>query len=193
MRHTFFIQNNEEPEEDLGPSKSQRKAEMLALHEIGKQLIDLPDERLKRVPLPERLRDAVLEAKRLTAHEARRRQTAYVGKVMREVEVEPIIAALAAFEKVSSTVKAHQHRLEKLRTDLLANENLITQLAQTYPHANLQLLRQLRRNALKEKEAAKPPRAYRALFQELKALVEGKATPVSPDFDAIDSEDATSE
>ena len=170
MRPTSKKPNHDEAEEDFGPSKTQRKEAMHALQEIGKQLIELPAERLKKVPLPESLREAVLDARKITAHEAKRRQVQYVGRLMRDTDPEPIAAALAAFEKTTGEEKARQHRLEKLRDDLLADERVLTPLAQEYPHANLQLLRQLRRNALKEREAGKPPAAYRTLFQELKAL-----------------------
>lgn len=180
MRHTSLKPNHDEAEEDSGPSKTQRKEAMHALQEIGKQLIELPAERLKKVPLPENLRDAVLDARKITAHEAKRRQVQYVGRLMRDTDPAPIAAALAAFEKTTGEEKARQHRLEKLRDDLLADERILTPLAQEYPHANLQLLRQLRRNALKEREAGKPPAAYRALFQELKAL-QAPVAPAEPD------------
>jgi ribosome-associated protein len=169
MRHTPHKQNTPDAEEDTGPSKTQRKEAMHALQEIGKQLIELPDERLKKVPLSESLRDAVLAARKITAHEARRRQLQYVGRLMRDVDAAPIAAALAAFEKTSDEEKARQHRLEKL----------LTSLAQEHPHANLQLLRQLRRNTLKEREAGKPPAAYRQLFKELKSL-QAESTTMPP-------------
>jgi ribosome-associated protein len=179
MRHTPHKQNTPDAEEDTGPSKTQRKEAMHALQEIGKQLIELPDERLKKVPLSESLRDAVLAARKITAHEARRRQLQYVGRLMRDVDAAPIAAALAAFEKTSDEEKARQHRLEKLREDLLADEKVLTSLAQEHPHANLQLLRQLRRNTLKEREAGKPPAAYRQLFKELKSL-QAESTTMPP-------------
>ena len=77
-------------------SKSQRKKEVHALQDLGVELVALSDERLAALELPERLRDAVLEARRITAREARRRQLQYIGKLMRQVDAEPIRAALAA-------------------------------------------------------------------------------------------------
>ena len=78
------------------PSKSQRKKEVHALQDLGVELVALSDERLAALELPERLRDAVLEARHITAREARRRQLQYIGKLMRQVDAEPIRAALAA-------------------------------------------------------------------------------------------------
>ena len=82
--------------DDKRPSKSQRKKEVHALQDLGVELVALSDERLAALELPERLRDAVMEARRITAREARRRQLQYIGKLMRKVDAEPIRAALAA-------------------------------------------------------------------------------------------------
>jgi len=143
---------------------------MQGLQELGERLIDLPAERLKRVPLPEFLRDAVLDARRFTAHEAIRRQRQYVGKLMRDVDPAPIAAAIAAFDGDSAEDTARLHRREKLRDQLIENEAVLTELTARYPHANVQLIRQLRRNVIKERQENKPPKSYRLLYQELKAL-----------------------
>lgn len=173
--------HTETHETPTGPSKTQIKAAMHALQEIGKQLVELPEDRLKKVPLPDSLREAVIEARRLTANEARRRQLQYIGRLMRDTDTEPILATLAAFNRVSTAEKARQHYLEKLRDDFLADENILTSLAENHPDANLQLLRQLRRNAIKERAASKPPSAYRALFKELKSLTDQDQNIDNPD------------
>ena len=67
------------------PSKSQLKREMHELQELGSALIALPKDALKRMPMPEKLDDAVREARRITDHEGKRRQVQYVGRVMRSL------------------------------------------------------------------------------------------------------------
>ena len=129
------------------------------------------------MPIDEDLRDAVKDYQRFTAHEARRRQLQYIGKLMRNVDPEPIRAALDAFKGVSAVETAKMHRLENLRTQLLEDEKVLHTIAETYPGADLQQLRVLRRNALKEKEQNKPPRAYRELFRVLREIDEGATTP----------------
>lgn len=163
------------PDDDRGPSKSQRKREMTALQELGEELVGLSRERLARIEMPERLRDAVLEAQRITKHEARRRQLQYVGKIMRDVDPAPLKEALDAFKGLSDIANARQHRLEKLRARLMEDEAVFGEVAQSFPDADLQHLRQLRRNALKETEQGKPPRAYRELFRQLRELDEAQA------------------
>ena len=161
----------EELDPDL-PSKSARKAEVEVLQDLGERLIVLPAERLKRVPLPENLRDAIRDAQRFTKHEARRRQMQLIGKIMRSVDTAPLQAALDEVNGISAAANARQHRLEKLREQIMADEKIFADIGRDYPAADLQQLRQLRRNALKEAEQKKPPRAFRELFRQLRELTE---------------------
>ena len=82
--------------DDRRPSKTERKKAVHALQDLGVELVALSEEQLAAIELPERLRDAVLEAQRITSREARRRQLQYIGKLMRKVDAAPIRAALAA-------------------------------------------------------------------------------------------------
>ena len=164
-------------EEDFGPSKSELKRASKALQDLGAELVELGKERLAKVPIDEDLRDAVKDYQRFTAHEAKRRQLQYIGRLMRNVDPEPIRAALDAFKGVSAVETAKMHRLENLRTQLLEDEKVLHTIAETYPGADLQQLRVLRRNALNEKEQNKPPRAYRELFRVLREIDEGATTP----------------
>ena len=157
------------------PSKTQRKQQMEELQALGEELVALSIDRIKRIDIPDELRDAVREAQRMTRHdEAKRRQMQYIGKLMRNVEVEPIRAALALVRGESAGETAKLHRLERLRSELLADEKVAGEIAELYPAVDLQHLRSLRRAALKEQLNNKPPRSYRAIFQLLKALDDGE-------------------
>ena len=161
-------------EEQLPPSKTQRKQQMDDLQALGEELVELSSDRVKKIDIPEDLRDAVSAAQRMTRRdEARRRQMQYIGKIMRSVEVEPIRAALALVRGESASETAKLHRLEKLRTDLLADEKVLQEVATLFPLVDMQHLRALRRSAIKEHEKNKPPRSYRAIFQLLKELEQG--------------------
>lgn len=158
-------------DETLPLSKTRRKQAMEELQSLGEELVELPADRVKRINIPEDLRDAVSEAQRMPRHdEARRRQMQYIGKLMRGIEPEPIRAALAEVRGESAGETAKLHRLEKLRSDLLADEKVLHEIATLYPSVDLQHLRSLRRSALKEQEQSKPPRSYRAIFQLFKTL-----------------------
>ena len=164
-----FDNDPQNPLEQTPLSKTQRKRVMEELQETGEALVALSADRLKRVDLPDDLRDAVDMARRMTRQdEARRRQMQYVGRLMRDVDTEAIRAALADARGDSATETARLHKLERLRNELLENESVLHTLATQYPALDLQHLRSLRRAALKEKEQGKPPRHYRAIFQLLK-------------------------
>ena len=96
-------------EEQLPPSKTQRKQQMDDLQTLGEELVELSSDRVKKIAIPENLREAVSAAQRMTRRdEARRRQMQFIGKIMRSVEVEPIRAALALVrgESASESVQA---------------------------------------------------------------------------------------
>ena len=158
-------------EEQAPPSKTQRKQQMEDLQALGEELVALSSDRVKKIDIPESLRDAVREAQRMTRHdEAKRRQMQYIGKLMRGVDAEPIRAALALVRGESASETAKLHRLERLRTELIADEKVLQEIATLYPSIDLQHLRSLRRAAIKEHEQNKPPRSYRAIFQLLREL-----------------------
>jgi len=83
-----------EDELDLPPSKTKIKQQMHNLQDIGEQLVELGNDRLKELNLPERLYDAIREMKRINKFGAQRRQMQFIGRLMREVETAPIIAKL---------------------------------------------------------------------------------------------------
>jgi len=175
---------NTNEEEDLPISKTRRKQQMDELQALGEELVTLSPERLKKIDLPESLRDAVSAAQRKTRpDEARRRQMQYIGRLMRDAEVEPIRATLALLRGESASETAKLHRLERWRTELLADEKVLHEIATRYPAADLQHLRSLRRAALKEAEQNKAPRSSRAIFQFLKDL-ENETDAASPDAQA---------
>lgn len=178
-----------EEEEYAGPSKSQLKRDSAALQDLGRELAELGKERLAKVPIDEDLRDAVKDYQRFTAHEAKRRQLQYIGKLMRNVDPAPIRAALDAFKGVSAVETAKMHRLENLRTKLIEDEKTLHDIAVAHPGADLQQLRVLRRNAIKEKELNKPPRAYRELFRVLRELEDGAGEDADHEHDEAGDEE----
>ncbi|MBP0621835.1 ribosome-associated protein [Cupriavidus sp. LEh25] len=173
-----------EPEDDEPKSKSQRKRDMTALQDLGAELEALPKDRLARVPMPESLADAIHEARRTTSHEGKRRQMQFVGKVMRGLdddEVEAIRAALEGFKGTSKAETARMHLIERWRELLLADDAALTRFLGEHPVADVQSLRNIIRNARKEKEQAKPPRYFRELFQAIKAALDAKDGAASTD------------
>jgi len=147
-------------------SKSQLKREATALQELGEELVNLKPAHLADMPLSERLREAVDTARAITKHGGRKRQLQYIGKLMRSEDAEPIRAALERLREGDRFAAARLHRLEQWR------ERLIEQFGEG-PALDRQQLRQLIRNAVKERATGKPAGAGRALFRFLRdALTE---------------------
>ena len=167
MRH----QDDNEEELDLPPSKTKIKKQMIELQDIGEQLVALNKDQLKEIELPESLRDAIQEAKRITKFGAIKRQMQYIGRLMRDVDPAPIIAKLEVWGGKSSQHIAYMHRVERWRDRLLEDEKALTELLAEHPDADAQRLRTLIRNALKEKELSKPPKNFREIFQVLREIL----------------------
>ena len=158
------------PEFDEQPSKSQRKRDMDALQTIGAELVALNYQQLASIELPENLRDAVTEARRLHPHEARRRQLQYIGKLMRHIDPEPIRAKLDGWLSVSAEHTAKLHHIERWRERLLNDPQSVSEFISEYPAADSQQLRTLIRNTEQERARGKPPKNFRAMFQMIRDL-----------------------
>lgn len=168
-----MIQDDFDIDTDERPSRSQLKREAEALQDLGLALVELPQAKLDRVELPEKLREAIDLARRITAHGGRRRQLQYIGKLMRTLDAEPIRAQLEAMQQADRRAAQRFHLLEALRDRLIAEgDDALGELLERYPQADRQHLRQLVRQAQQERDKHKPPASARSLFRYLRELDE---------------------
>ena len=153
-------------------SKSQQKREANALQLLGTQLTELSVDQINQLELPQQLKTAVLDAKTIQKHGAKRRQLQYIGKLMRNVETEQIRSRLSAITQQSAEVVSQLHKIEMWR-DRLINEgdSALMEYLSKYPETNRQQIRALIRNAILENAQNLPPKAYRKLFQFIKAEI----------------------
>ncbi len=158
-----------EPEDEIiWVSKSEMKRDMEELQKLGEELVALKVAVLEKMPLSDELRSAIQEAQRFK-NEARRRQLQFIGKLMRTEDPEPIQAALDKIRNKHSQVTAVLHKLEDLRDRIVSDgDKAINEALDLYPGIERQRLRQLARQAAKEKQNNKPAKAYREIFQILK-------------------------
>ena len=192
-RGSVGFQSSEFEQQYDRPSKSQLKREMTALQKLGEILVDAPRDRVRKVPMPEDVLDAILECQQISSHEGKRRQLQYVGKKMRsltEAEVATIQKSVDSWRGASKAETAALHLVERQRDRLLADDAALTELRTEYPDLDIQHLRTLIRNARKEQAENKPPKAYREIFQILKSL-QGPAQPTDSDEDHEEDEDAS--
>ncbi len=156
---------------DRPPSKSQLKRDAHALQKLGTELLDIPEAEWSQLNLPSDLVTALREAKRLRSHGARKRQLQYIGKLMRNVDPEPIRQYFHQLRlKARQQAQRHQE-LEHWRTRLLEEGDAALQAFMAlYTQANRQHLRQLIRQARKEQADNSPPKSSRALFRYIRDL-----------------------
>jgi ribosome-associated protein len=163
-----------ERSEDEFISKSERKRRYTALQDVGAALVKLSREQLARIDMPEELREAVLECKRFTRHEAIRRQMQYIGKIMRGVDAAPIAEQLAALEAPSKRQTALFHVAEKWRDELLADPSAMARFERDFPNADAGRVKALL-EAARGKAGKSEPRHARELFHAVNAAVQGAA------------------
>ena len=152
-------------------SRSRIKGEMLALQKMGERLVGLSPVLIEKMDLPPDLKEAVFLARGLNKRGARRRQLQYIGSLMRRVNPEPIREALARIDQGQKKEAWAFQQTEQWRDRLIGGDDaLIDELMKRFPHTNRQQLRRLTLSARKEKERS--PKAARALFRYLRALLE---------------------
>ena len=157
--------------QELPKSKSQVKREMQALRDLGKQLVDLPAGELKKFAFSDSLHDAILLAQH-SKREALRRQLQHIGKLLREENEASVRQTLAQISQPKREEVQTFHEIEQWRDRLLdGDDEAVNLLVSKYPDADRQHLRQLARNARKEREQDKPPRSARLLFQYISDLM----------------------
>jgi ribosome-associated protein len=160
-----------EEEEELPPSKTKIKKQMHELRDLGEELTELSRDQLAKLDIPDSLRDAVREMSRMKSFGAKRRQLQYIGKLMRDVDPAPIIAKLDTWKGVSQQHIGYMHQIERWRERLMEGDKALTELLAAYPDTDVQRLRTLIRNAIKERDTGKPAKNYKEIFQVLRETI----------------------
>ncbi len=162
--------NDNLPEEPL--SKTRRKKNMHALQDLGETLTTLPPALLDKCNLPAELLQAIAEYKRIPDRRgAKKRQLQFIGRVMRDIDAEPILQVLDEQGQQAELAKRRFQRLEEVREQLLAgDQGTLDELIRDYAGFDIQYARALIRQAQKELAEKKPPAASRKLFAYLREI-----------------------
>ena len=159
-----------EAEEEEFISKTQIKQEMLELQALGRKLVALSKAQRARLPLDDEMRDALVLADKIkNKHEAAKRHMQYIGKTLREADIDGIYKELDVMANKHQQEAVKHTKLEELRDSLInASNDDIEALLQDNTNLVRQKLKQFIRQAKKEVAAEKPSKSYRDLFQYLK-------------------------
>jgi len=169
---TEFNHPYDDEEIDNGKSKSQVKREMEALQNLGLKLTELKPIQLKKMPIGEDLLQAIKESYNIRQREAKRRHLQFIGKLMRDEDGEAIQYALDEFDSSSQRFAQQLHQIESWREKLIleGNDALSEFIANHDGSIDVQHLRQLVRNAKKDKQNDKNTGSAKKLFQFLRSL-----------------------
>ena len=151
------------------PNKTALKREMKVLHDLGRELIELPSSKFETIPLSERMYDAIFSGKKMKKS-ALQRQLRFISSIMHEEDVEAIQLQLKLLAQPIQQANDEFHQIEEWRDKLIAGDNDLLNTLVDKINADRQHLRQLVRNASKEAQQDKPPKSSRLLFKYLKEL-----------------------
>lgn len=166
---TLMHHNHDIPQ--APPSRSQLKRDVEALQKLGEQLVALPEQQLAALSLPEKLHDAVVQARHITSHGALKRQRQYIGRLMRDVDATSIRAKLAELHGSDRVSRARHQETERWRDRLLREgEAALEEFLLRYPQANRPHLRRLLREAARDTAVERRPRQARELFRYIQGL-----------------------
>jgi ribosome-associated protein len=153
-------------------SKSARKREAASLQELGVKLSALPDQEIKALDLPDSLFVALRDLRRLPSHGAQIRQRQYIGKLMRDIDPEPVLAKLAERKQRHDLEIRHFQQIERWRDRLLSEPRTgVDELLGEYPHADRATLSRLLEKAERERVEQRSPVGARELFAFLRQLL----------------------
>lgn len=132
--------------EDFGPSRSDQKKSSDRLQALGERLTEMSEAQLRKLPIDEALLKALLDFKRIKAHEAIRRQRQFIGKLMRQVDEAALLNALNPLRN-----PALQRQLDLLLARLITHgDELLGEVMSRFPDADRHTLRTLVRLTRKE-------------------------------------------
>lgn len=157
--------------EELPLSKSEQKRRALRLQALGRELTELKPAQLYQLTLPDLLASAIADYQRFPSREARRRQLQFIGRLMRDLNPEPIEFALESMRGKSAEARYEHHQIERWRERLMEAPEALTEFLTKFPDADRQGLRHQLRSVRKAKTEPERKAASRALFRFLKTAV----------------------
>ncbi|MEX0606100.1 MAG: ribosome biogenesis factor YjgA [Marinobacter sp.] len=170
--------DTDEQEDEFGKSKSQLKREMHALQDLGTHIMELREEQIATLPMSDRLRAAINEAKNIKQNEARRRHLQYMGKIIRQEEnLDTLLKAVEACDAGSHEHTRRLHLAERWRDRLVAEgDTAVSEFLGYCPVAEVQHLRNLVRNARRDAEKENNTGHSKKLFRFLREHIDQHET-----------------
>ena len=123
---------------DARPSKTEQKKAVQRFAALGEQLASLSVNQIKKLPIDESLKDALLELGQISSFEARRRQYQRIGKLLRHEDESVLMGALSPRQGAKKQAQLMRW-LERL---LQQGDQALNEFVRTYQSADRHTLRQ---------------------------------------------------
>jgi ribosome-associated protein len=160
--------------QDEDPSKSELKRAATAAQKLGEKLVGLGDAELAKLPLPERLMEAIRAARAIRQHGALARQRQYIGRLMRDIDPQPVLELLEGSARAQALEAERFRRVEDWRDRLIAEGDAalaaLGERCALTPDHHANLAKVLHRARRKSSSEAQRAAAARELFRALRGL-----------------------
>lgn len=164
-------EDNFSPDEEF-KSKTDIKKEMAALRDLGAEISQLPNKIYRSLNLPEDIDEGFQTLKRIQSNQARKRQYQYIGKLLRDIDVDPILITIDDWKNGRKTLKVKNEKIEKLTQSLInGDKNFQNNFFNKNSTIDIQKTRQLIRAAIKDKKSENPKGEDKKLSAFLKELL----------------------
>ena len=163
-----------EIEQDDWISRSEKKRLTDELHLVARALMKLSDGQRKYLPIEDSLNSAVqLAVKVKSKKEGFRRQMQFVTKLLRQYDIEELKDAMEGLASRHKCSGVDTMKLEALRKGMLnSGDEAVNAFLEKHPGAERQRLRQLIRQANKEKKLDKPQKSSKELLNYIKPFLD---------------------
>ena len=152
-------------------SKTELKKDSKRIQALGRSIAEMSANEIKKFNFPINIQQAIDEFKAIKSNSAKNRQTQYLGKLLRAIDLTEAYVVMEQLRTNSQKGIQLDHFIEKWRDKLIADKDAITEFVSLYSSSENQTIRQLIQNSLKEKSSNKPPKSYRQLFQVIKVII----------------------
>lgn len=152
-------------------SKTALKNEAKDVHAFGKILVGLSDKQISQIKLPESVHEAIREFKKLKKSSAKNRQSLYLAKLLRAIDISEAQQFVAHLKFESQNEIRKFHKIEDWRNKLIADISNLTDFVNLSPDIDIQKLRKLILNSQKEIKKGSSNKFQKELFQLIKDIL----------------------
>ncbi len=152
-------------------SKTALKNEAKDVHAFGKILVGLTDKQISQIELPENVHEAIKELKKLKKNSAQKRQSLYLAKLLRDIDLSEAQQFVDHLKFESQTEIKKFHQVETWRNKLVTDISNLTDFVNLSPAVDIQQLRKLILNSQKEIKKGSTKKFQKELFQFIKNIL----------------------